>query len=90
MCAECQNVFSNSGVLLFSVSCSALFRCFCWLFLLVSLPTPPLEFPVWASSNHCAAGEGPSAPELKNLTTKSEAPKVVKVVYKTFLRELCA
>ena len=57
---------------------------------LVSLPTPPLEFSVWASSNHCAAGEGPSAPELKNLTTKIGAPKVVKVVYKTYLRLLCA
>ena len=45
---------------------------------LVSLPTPPSEFFVRASSNRCAAGKGPSAPELKILTGKIEAPKVVR------------
>ena len=47
--------------------------------------TPPSEYSVWASSNHCAAGKGPSAPELKTLTGKVVgAPKVVKVALKTF------
>ena len=37
---------------------------------LVTLPTPPPEFSVSASPNCCAAGKGPSAPELKTLTTR--------------------